>query len=361
MLRCDTALQSLRQFQILNASAGFSIQYLTWQDIQVNSVDFSAFIKTYGGTRLSRCALPLISKDKMLCMPISLAALFALFASFSFPGIISAANAQATSADKTSSAATPPKSIAVLAAAGDQFQYVRRKPAAATRIEPFVRRWVTMPDNGLNLVVLRGMDRALTGQYPDAELTRLTLMPTPEDRAVLPQERERYTMKRVMDYLSPLPERSKWDQIFVVTPKWLMEEHKGMGARLSGIGLFVQPIPSNLDDAMEVGALEGEVRDLTSGDFKKQRSGTYVAPFFYMQVTVLDAKTLAVIRQEARYDFRKIINSESAVLDVEKSLTPQQLASEIARFVESAARRVIVDKAGTVDVGPVRTLPAPQR
>lgn len=254
-----------------------------------------------------------------------------------------------------------PKSIAILAAAGDQFQYVRRKPAVASRIEPFVRQWVTMPNNGLNLVVLRGMDRALAAQYPDAELTLLTLMPTLEDRAVLPQERERYTMKRVMDYLTPLSERSKWDQIFVVTPKWLMEERKGMGTRLSGIGLFVQPVPSNLDDAMEVGTLEDEVRDVTSADYKKPRSGTYVAPFFYMQVTVLDAKTLAVIRSEARYDFRKIINSESTTLDVEKSLTPQQLVSEIERFVESAARRMIVDKEGTVDVGPVRALPTPQR
>lgn len=91
-----------------------------------------------------------------------------------------------------------------------------------------------------------------------------------------------------------------------------------MGARLSGIELFVQPIPSNLDDAVEVGALEDEVRDVASGDFKKLRCGTYIAPFFYTQVTVLDAKTQAVIRQEARYDFRKIINSEAAVLDVEK-------------------------------------------
>lgn len=295
----------------------------------------------------------------MLRVPVGSALWLALFVCLSFSQIIPAAHAQAPVAGVISPAAFAPKSIAVLAATGDQFQYVRRKPAAATRIEPFVRKWVTMPDNVLNMVVLRGMNRALTGQYPDAALTLLTLMPMPEDQAVLPQKRESYTMKRVMDYLTPLSERSKWDQIFVVTPKWLMEEHKGMGARLSGIGLFVQPVASNLDDAMEVGSLEDEVRDLTSAEFKKTRSGTYVAPFFYMQVTVLDAKTLAVIRREARYDFRKIINSEAAVLDVEKSLTPQQLVGEIERFIESAARRMIVDKDGTVDVGPVRALSAP--
>ena len=295
----------------------------------------------------------------MLRNPIGSVPWLALFVCLSFSQLLPTAHAQAPVAETISSAAQSPKSIAVLAASGDQFQYVRRKAAAASRIEPFVRQWVTMPGNVLNMMVLRGMNRALTGQYPDAALTLLTLMPTPEDRAVLPQQRESYTMKRVMDYLTPLPERSKWDQIFVVTPKWLMDERKGMGTRLSGIGLFVQPVASNLDEAMEVGALDDDVRDVTSAEFKKPRSGTYVAPFFYMQVTVLDAKTLAVIRHEARYDFRKIINSESVALDVEKSLTPQQLVSEIERFVENAARRMIVDKEGTVDIGTVRVLPAP--
>ena len=297
----------------------------------------------------------------MLCIPIRSTQLFALFACLFLSQTISAAHANVTSTGNTLSASASPKSIAVLAAVGDQFQYVRRKAAVATRIEPFVRQWLTMPNNGMNLVVLRGMDRALTGQYPDAALTLLSLMPTPEDREVLPQRRESYTMKRVMDYLTPLSERSKWDQIIVVTPKWLMDERKGMGTRVSGIGLFVQPVPSNLDDAMDVGTLEDDVRDVTSAEYKRPRSGTYVAPFFYMQVTVLDAKTLAVIRQESRYDFRKIFNSESNALDVEKSITPQQLVTEIERFVESAARRMIVDREGTVDVGPVRTLPAPQR
>jgi len=165
-------------------------------------------------------------------------------------------------------------------------------------------------------------------------------------------------MRRVMDYLQSLPERSKWDEIIVVTPKWFFDERKGMGSRLSGIGLFVQPVSTKLGDMDEEGAaIEDEVRDVTSAEFKKPRSGTYVAPFFYMQVTVLDGKTLSVIRREERYDFRKIINSESIALDVEQTISPKQLASEIERFVETAARRMIVDKEGSVDVGPVRTLP----
>ena len=111
-------------------------------------------------------------KTEMLRMPIRSASWFALLACFSFSQILPTAHAQAPVAGVISPAASAPKSIAVLAATGDQFQYVRRKPAAASRIEPFVRRWVTMPGNVLNMMVLRGMNRALTGQYPDVELTR---------------------------------------------------------------------------------------------------------------------------------------------------------------------------------------------
>jgi len=267
--------------------------------------------------------------------------------------IVSGASAQGVAVTPN---ATPPKSVAVLAAVGDQFQYVRRKVGIGSNLDPYIRRWATMGGNGLNMIVLRGMDRALASQFPGSELTLLTLTPTAEDRAVLPQACEAHTMKRVLDYLRPLPEREKWEQIFVVTPRWLMDERKGMGSKLSGIGLFVQPIASNVREEFDdIAVMDAEVRDL--GKEKQPRSDTYVAPFFYIQVTVLDGKTLAVLRREERYDFRKIINSDSATLDVEKSFTAAQLGSEIERFVETAARRMVVDREGTVDVGTVRTLP----
>jgi len=100
--------------------------------------------------------------------------------------LCSVVEAQTSVNNAVASNATAPKSVAVLAAAGDQFQYVRRKPATASRIDPYIRRWATMPGNGLNMMVLRGIDRALAGQYPAAELTLLTLTPIPEDQKVPP-------------------------------------------------------------------------------------------------------------------------------------------------------------------------------
>ncbi len=272
--------------------------------------------------------------------------------------------AQAPAAATPAAAAATPiaqartRTIALLAAVGDQFQYVRQKEGVGSHLEPFIRQSMTVPDQLLNRMVLRGMDRAVSAQYPDAEVVLMTLRPDPPELKILPQNREAHTMGRVMAMLENYPDRMRWDEIMVVTPKWLMSERQGMGSKLSGIGLYVQPLRSNNADPMGDGALEEEVRD--TGEFKKTRSSRYVAPFFYIKITVLDAKTLKVIRTDERYDYRKMINSDSAALDVQNTFTPEKLAAEVERFVETAARRLVVDKEGSVEIGPLKTTrPAP--
>ena len=105
--------------------------------------------------------------------------------------------------------------------------------------------------------------------------------------------------------------------------------------------------------------VDDEVRD--GGENQKMRSKTFVAPFFYIQVTVLDAKTLKVLRTDDRYDYRKLVNSDSAALDVQASFTPERLGAELERFVETASRRLVVDRPGSVEIGPLKTTrPAPE-
>lgn len=285
----------------------------------------------------------------------------ALLASLSVSGALALsqpAQAQATASPVSSPAnAARPKAIALVAAVGDQFQYVRQKESVGSHLEPFTRKTVTAPDQLLNRMVLRGMDRAVSAQYPEAEVVMMTLRPDPPELKILPQDREAHTMGRVMAMLQEYPDRARFDEIMVVTPKWLMSERQGMGSKLSGIGLYVQPLTSITTDIMGDGPIEDEVRD--TGEVKKTRSNTYVAPFFYIQITVLDGKTLRVIRKDERYDYRKMINSDSAALDVQASFTPEKLAAEIERFVETAARRLVVDKEGSIDIGPVKSTFAP--
>lgn len=244
------------------------------------------------------------------------------------------------------------KTIALLAAVGDQFSYVRQKESVGSNLQPFIRQNITAPDQLLNRMVLKGMDKAVAAEYPGAEVVMMTLRPDPLELKILPQDREAHTMGRVMAMLQSYPDRMRWDEIIVVTPKWLMSERKGMGSKLAGIGVYVQPLGSG-KDASEDNSLDDEVRD--GGENQKMRSKTFVAPFFYIQVTVLDAKTLKVLRSDERYDYRKLVNSDSAALDVQASFTPEQLGAEVERFVETAARRLVVDRPGSVEIGPLKT------
>ena len=267
-----------------------------------------------------------------------------------------------TPAATTSSTVAPvaatsvPKTFALVAAVGDQFQYVRQKESVGSHLEPYIRRNMQVPDNTLNYAVLRGLDRAVAADYPDSERVFLAMRSDFTAEGVLPQDREAATIRRVMDMLEKNPARKDWDQIIVVTPKWLMSERQGMGAKLSGIGMYVQPLGTELDPTGDF------IDDIVEDTAREQvRSRRFVAPFFYVQVTTLDAKTLKTLRSESRYDFRKVVNKESTALDVEYGFTPEQLASTLTRFVETSALRAVNDKAdtGTVHVGPVKTLPAP--
>ena len=269
-----------------------------------------------------------------------------------------AAQTPAAAAAVTSAAPEKTKTIALLAAVGDQFSYVRQKESVGSNLQPYIRQNITAPDQLLNRMVLKGMDKAVAAEYPGAEVVMMTLRPDPPELKILPQNREAHTMGRVMTMLKDYPDRMRWDEIMVVTPKWLLSERKGMGSKLSGIGIYVQPLGSG-KDAMEDNPLEDEVRD--AGENQKMRSKTFVAPFFYIQVTVLDAKTLKVLRTDERYDYRKLVNSDSAALDVQASFSPEQLGAELERFVETASRKLVVDRAGSVEIGPLKTMrPAPE-
>ncbi len=258
------------------------------------------------------------------------------------------------------SAATAPKVFALVSAVGDQFQYVRQKESVGSHLDPFVRNTLTVPDHALNNAVLRGLDRAVATEYPESQRIFMAMRPDAGLQNALPQDREALSMRRVMEMLEKHPQRKDWDQIIVVVPKWLMAERLGMGSKLSGIGLYVQPLGAELDTSGDL--VDDSVEDTAR---EQVRSRRFVAPFFYVQVTTLNAKTLQVIRSDSRYDFRKIVDKESTALDVAAQFTPEQLASHMQRFVETSALRAVSEKAetGTVQIGPVKTVvePAPAK
>ncbi|TAG04441.1 MAG: hypothetical protein EAZ30_04875 [Betaproteobacteria bacterium] len=262
---------------------------------------------------------------------------------------------------------TPPKNIALISAVGDQFSVVRQKQTVGTNfIDNHTRQTVTVPDQGVNYAVLRGLDRALAIEHPQSNRVFLTLAPEETPTTVLPQDREAYVYKRAVSLIESMPQRKDWDQIVLVTPKWLLSARSGMGSKLTGVGLYVQPLEggsisvdgSNFES--EIGLSLGD--DVETPNKDQVRSKTYLAPFFYATVTTLDAKTMKVITQESRHDFRKIYDPESTAIDVQKSIPADKLAGMIDRFMETAAFRSMTKQSSSVEIGPVRTLPdAPKK
>jgi hypothetical protein len=280
-------------------------------------------------------------------------------AAISLPGVtvaqtVAALPATATAAAPATTPAPAPRVFALVAAVGDQFQYVRQKESVGSNfIDNHTRQTLKVPDHSLNYAVLRGLDRAVELDYPGAERVLLAVKGVPEIQAALPQDREALTMKHVLGVLEANPARKDWDQIIVVVPKWLMSGRQGIGGKLTGIGVYVQPLGEEMDKS---GDFVDDVVEDTARD--QVRSRRFVAPYFYVQVTTLDAKTLKVIKSESRYDFRKIVDKESTALDVAAQFTPEQLASHMQRFVETSALKAVNEKAdtGTVQVGPVKTV-----
>jgi hypothetical protein len=264
---------------------------------------------------------------------------------------------------QVTASATAPKKIALVSMVGDQFTVVtQRQSTGSNIIDNYKRHTVRVPGQGINMSVLRGLDEAVRREHPDSERILLAIPHNSDTLPEKPQEREQAAFEKAVSILTPMKERQDWDQIVLVTPRWLFSARQGMASKLSGIGLYIQPLTSarldsqsngDLDVLSDLGMqLEEEVDTLKRG--QTARSQTYIAPFFYTVVTTLDAKTMKVLKRDERYDFRKITNPDSTAIRIANQFDPDQLAGMIDKFIETAALRSVTEKKGSVEIGPVK-------
>ena len=169
--------------------------------------------------------------------------------------------------------------------------------------------------------------------------------------------------------LRTLPEREQWDEIVAVLPKWYYTGVKGMGDKLAGVGIYIQPLASEVPD--DLGGTEGmqsmSMVSTNNGDHdtatvdpktgEKGNNSTFVAMFMYMQKITFDAKTLAVKSREVRRDNVKYYDPNSDALDVGKMFNTAVLAKGLSEVVEKSARKAIT---GNVIVSDLKEVPQPQ-
>jgi hypothetical protein len=296
---------------------------------------------------------------KMRFLRLPLAASFVLTTALTTH--LAPAFGQVTDPATTNAPVTRPMTYALISAVGDRFTYVSQKQATGSNVlDNFTRKIVKIPNNALNASVLRGLDAALAKSDPASVRIFMSLEAAELDD-VLPQNREAIALGKIVSAIEKMPQRKDWDKIIVVTPKYMQSEYSGMGSKLSGLGVYVQPLYSSILSGVNtdstVGSELNNASDTKSPDGKRTRSERYVAPFSYTQTWTLDAKTLAVIDKSARHDFTKLFDEKSTALDVWKSIPDDVLAERILTLAErSAARALGVDLGAVVEIGDVTAI-----
>ncbi|MEP7154147.1 MAG: hypothetical protein ABI905_00120 [Betaproteobacteria bacterium] len=277
--------------------------------------------------------------------------------------------AQAPAAASSPTPAEPkPKVYMLISAVGDQFTYVTQKKSVGSNIlDNFSRQVIKVPNDAINSSVLKGLDKAVEQRDPGSTRILARLDPLQMD-GVHPIDREKVAMKKLMETLEKYPQRKDWDIIVVVTPKFQFSERKGMGSKLEGIGVYVQPLESATLTDQDTGAdiLGSEGEDTIDPDGKAGKtSKRYVAPYNYTQTWVFDAKTMKVLESSARYEFQRIYDPMSTALDVAKSIPVDKLATIFTNFVERSVARGLGQSLPSIEIGELKTVgvaaPAPKQ
>ena len=244
-----------------------------------------------------------------------------------------------------------PRTYALLAAMGGQFTFVHQVLHVGSHLSPYRRNAVDAPENVINRLVLQSLDEAVQEVDPGGKRIYLAL-PAPQVDQVPPAQREEVAIGSVVAQLEKMPQRLEWERIYVVTPAYSALERDGMAAKLQGLGVYTQPLRSNLEDFF------GEPsRDMHSGqtvttpDKLETKSSAYVAPYSYIEVWVLDPKTLAVIEKRATYDSQKLYDP-SGSLDMSQNIDKKVLAQRIMSLIDRSVYKAVTgnERRGTVEL-----------
>ncbi len=261
-------------------------------------------------------------------------------------------NLAAGGAHADAQAEAKPKTYALLAAMGGQFTFVYQVLHVGSHLSPYRRNAVDAPENVINRLVLQSLDEAVHEVDPDGKRIYLAL-PAPQVDKVPPSQREEAAIGSVVAQLEKMPQRAEWERIYVVTPAYSALELDGMAAKLQGLGVYTQPLTSNTGDFFGDASLDmhnGE--KVMTPDKLETRSGVYVAPYSYIEVWVLDAKTLAVIEKRATYDNQKLYDPMSGSLDMSQNIDKKVLAQRIVSLIDRSVYKAVTgnERRGTVEL-----------
>lgn len=245
----------------------------------------------------------------------------------------------------------PPKVYALVGAVGNRVEVVHEVQSVGSNLPPFRRSAYKVEGNMVNRLVLQGLDRAVEKSDPESRRVYLSTNPNPQ------------TIERVVEDLRKM-DRSNWHQILVALPSHRTRGNDGLPIRIQGLGIFVQPLCESDTGWFRPGSCDSDFRSVT-GPKALTPSGetisanTYVAPYSFIEVFVLDPKTLAVLERNVSHGHRKLTDQTASARRIFDGSNPEFLAAQVVEVVHEAVEEAALGTKlkGTVDVrekGPIK-------
>jgi len=240
-----------------------------------------------------------------------------------------------------------PRVYALLAAIGDQFSVIAEVVRTGSHLSPYERRTNQLPDDILNRLALHALDQAIAKIDPASTRVYMAL-PAMQLDSVAPSERGSVAISRITHALAAMPQRREWDRIVIVTPGYRALELKGLAPRLQGFGLFAETAcqaacggPRPEDEARASMQEPPDGVDAITSEDKPIKARTFVAPFSYIEVWVLDPKTLAVLDRQQALDRQKLAEPVYRPLDLSDDAGQRYIAMRIANLIDLSVAQAV--------------------
>src|SRR5262249_22167387 len=182
---------------------------------------------------------------------------------------------------------------------------------------------------------------------------------------VAPSAREAVAIAAIKESLGRMPERMQWDRIVVATPAYHPLDFNGLGSKLQGFGMFAE---TQCQACGGIG-MEGDIKaiareppggvDAITSEDKAIRARTFVAPFSYIAVWILDPKTLTVIDRQEGLDSQKLAQPPEKPLDLSQADGQKYIVMRIANLIDlsvgdAVTRSEVNARRGIVEIGPIK-------
>jgi hypothetical protein len=263
-----------------------------------------------------------------------------------------------------------PRVYALIAAVGEQFTVVSDVQTTGSHLSPYRRHTTEVQNNILNRITLHSLDAAIAKVDPASKRIYMSLS-APLMDGVEPSRREEIAIGAVVAELKKMPEHAQWDRIVVATPAYRALELHGMASKLQGFGVFserlcqagcgnfLERVPRWLDPE----PLDGV--DAVTSDNENIKARTFLAPFSYIAIWVLDPATLTVLDKQQGFDNQKLAERHhKPSLDLSQGDTQKYVTGRIVSLIEvsigaAVMQSEIIARRGKVEVSEPKLVDPP--